>query len=708
MVRALQSLLDKAEILLRQGKVREARDLSADALSQSPEDPRALMLAGLAEAQAGNLDTALDHLDRLVAVAPRSAEAHFHRANLLRHSGRTGDAIGAYRMSVSLAPGAPGPLTNLGALLLVSGDPAAALPVTRESVRVAPSVSAAWGNLAGALIECGETNEGLEAARKALSLDQRNTEAYLALAKGLSLQQCRQEARQAFETALRIDPDCRPALVGLSALLDRQTEMPRAVQLLERAVALDESDVGALATYVALLQATCDWSRFKESAARLDTLPLGTGGIPAESPMLSVSRSENPARNFAVARSWSEQIAGRVAGCETFVHGDRERSPSDQIRIGYLSCDFHDHATGHLMRSLFEAHDRSGFVICAYSYGPDDASDYRRKIERDCDRFVDIRTCSAAEAARRIYEDRIDVLIDIKGFTRDNRLEICACRPAPVQVAYLAFPGTSGAAFFDYIITDKVVSPAEHSGFYSEKFAYLPHTYQINDHHQQISENPTARSAWGLPEEGTVFCSFNQTYKIDSEMFSVWMGLLNAVPGSVLWLLQDNPVAEANLRQAVSSQGLDPNRLLFAGKVSKPEHLERLRHADLVLDTRIYNGHTTTSDALWAGIPVVTLCGKHFASRVSASLLKAIGLEELIAETAADYRCMALDLVSDPKKLESVKARIWKARRTAPLFDTKGTVRALECAYRAMWNRYLSGAPPEAFSVPDPKSPPAT
>jgi protein O-GlcNAc transferase len=684
---------------LQNGRAAEARKVCADILAQFPKTSQGWLLAGHAAAQSGDLDAAIGHFSRLLLLTPNSAEAYFYLANVFRAASRIEDAIEAYRRSVALEPAAPGPLVNLCGLLLQAGHAARAVPIARDAVRAAPNQSAAWCNLASALVECGEIAEGLEAARRALSLNPKNVEAHLALGKGLNVLQPGEAARQSFEAALEVEPNSRQALVGLSSLLDKVEELPKAIALLEQAVALDPRDIGPLATLVWLLQRACDWDRFEGRAAQLDKLPFSQGLIPAESPLLSVARSDDLARNLAVAKAWGRQIERRMAGGENWQFVDRRATKDHRIRVGYLSWDFHDHATGHLMRSLFKAHDRSAFEIYAYSYGPDDSSAYRKKIESDCDHFIDIRDWDHTAAARRIHDDRIDVLIDVKGHTRHNRLEICARRPAPVQVTYLAFPGTSGAAFFDYILTDRIVCPPEYQAYYSEKFAYLPHCYQINDQNQKIADGATARSTWGLPNQGVVFCSFNQSYKIEQQRFGAWMNILSNTPGSVLLLLRDNSMSEENLVRAAAAAGIDPARLIFARKVPKPQHLERLRHADLVLDTGTYNGHTTTSDALWAGVPVVTLCGQHFASRVSASILTAIGHSDLITHTLADYEKLAGELASDTVRRENLKQSIWRSRDEAPLFDTAATVSSLECLYREMWRIFQEGCPPRSFGL---------
>ncbi|NJL58363.1 MAG: UDP-N-acetylglucosamine-peptide N-acetylglucosaminyltransferase [Desulfobacteraceae bacterium] len=285
---------------------------------------------------------------------------------------------------------------------------------------------------------------------------------------------------------------------------------------------------------------------------------------------------------------------------------------------------------------------------------------YRRRIRHDCDKFIDLLDFNDEDAAKRIAEDKIDILIDLMGHTKSNRLGICAYHPAKIQATWLGFPGTSGAKFFEYMITDKTATPEDHAKWCSEQLVFMPYCYQINDHCQPFSEKQFSRKEFGLPESGFVFCSFNQAYKIEPIMFDVWMKLLREVPGSVLWLLQRSDLTEINLKKEAEKRGVNPNRLIFSQKLHKDEHLSRHILADLVLDTRIYNGHTTTSDALWAGVPVIGIEGTHFASRVCASILKTIGLPQLIAKNLQEYESLALGLARNPDALNRIRQQIAK------------------------------------------------
>jgi predicted O-linked N-acetylglucosamine transferase (SPINDLY family) len=377
----------------------------------------------------------------------------------------------------------------------------------------------------------------------------------------------------------------------------------------------------------------------------------------------------------------------------------------ERLVVGYVSSDFHDHATAHLMAGLFAVHDRARFEIRLYSYGRADASEWRQRLVAGSDAFVDIAGLGLCEAARRIRADGVDVLVDLKGFTRDGRPELFALRAAPVQVNYLGYPGTMGAGWYDGFVTDAICSPPGSEAHFAERLVCLPGSYQVNDREQAIAETAPPRAECGLPDGAFVYCSFNQTYKIEPALFDVWMRVLGRVPGSVLWLFRSHAEVEANLRREAERRGLDPARLVFAGKLPKAEHLARHRHADLFLDTLRVNAHTTASDALWAGVPVLTCPGETFQSRVAASLLHAVGLPELVVPDLAAYEETAVRLGQGPgqgagaDELTAIKARLQANRLACPLFDTERYARNLERAYDTLWEACAGGAKPAPIRI---------
>jgi predicted O-linked N-acetylglucosamine transferase (SPINDLY family) len=376
------------------------------------------------------------------------------------------------------------------------------------------------------------------------------------------------------------------------------------------------------------------------------------------------------------------------------------------MRIAYLSADFRRHATAYLIAELIERHDRERFEIIGLSYGPDDRSDMRARLAGAFDRFVDVRTSSDEAIARLIERSRVDIAVDLMGHTQFARPAILAFRPAPIQAAYLGFPGTTGADFIDYVIADPIVAPFELQPCFTEKIVHLPECYQVNDSARKIATRIPTREEFGLPAEGFVFCCFNTSWKIAPAMFEVWLRLLRAVPGSVLWLLRDNADAERNLRREAAARGADPSRLVFADRLGPEQHLARHRLADLFLDTLPYNAHTTASDALWAGLPLLTCRGETFAARVAASLLESVGLPELVTTSLGDYETLALELATDDQLRRQLRQRLEGNRLTHPLFDTQRFRRHIEAAYQTMWELWQRRESPRSFSVdPQPATP---
>ena len=441
----------------------------------------------------------------------------------------------------------------------------------------------------------------------------------------------------------------------------------------------------------------CEWERLEEWRGKVrDSLSRSEAGKVSPFHLLSLP-GMSATEQRACAELWMKaRIEASRAERDNLAFTFRSAA-GPKIRLGYLSRDFHEHATSHLLVELFESHDRERFEVFAYSYGPDDGKGMRERLLKNFDRFIDIQTLSTAEAAGAIYRDSVDILIDLKGYTQATRTEILTFRPAPIQVNYLGYPGTLGGDFCDYIVTDRFLTPPGSEADYSEAFAYLPDSYQPHGRRGPIGTLPTRAEA-GLAEGSFVFCCFNQAYKITPEIFGLWCELLAKVPGSVLWLL-GNPKAEGNLRNAAYQRGISPDRLIFAKDQPQIEHLGRLGLADLMLDTLPYNAHTTASDALWAGVPIVTCAGDTFASRVAGSLLGAIGLPELITADLEGYYELALELAKDPEHLSRIRNKLAENRLTTPLFDIGTYTRHLEALYETMWRRHLDGEVPMAIGA---------
>ena len=502
------------------------------------------------------------------------------------------------------------------------------------------------------------------------------------------------EAFAAYDKALSLEPGMAEAWLARGILLTELKRHDEAFAAYDKATLLKPDLPGAEGARLHAKMQVCSWDNFESDCNHLIESVRHDKASTAPFGFLSIHSTVEDQYNCA--RLWANKLypsAAHATGPGHYKH--------NKIHIGYVSADFHEHATAHLMAGVFEKHNKSAFDITAISIGPSDNSPMRRRLEASFDKFVDAATQSDAEVVRQIQAAEVDILIDLKGFTLGARTNILACRAAPIQVNYLGYPGTMGASYIDYIIADPIVLPRSHQRHYSEKIVYLPNSYQANDAGRSISGRIFTRAECGLPSAGFVFCCFNNNYKLTPQILDRWIRMLNSAQHSVLWLLEDNATAVANLRKQAAARGIDPARLVFAGRMPLPDHLARHRLADLFLDTLPYNAHTTASDALWAGLPVLTQIGDTFAGRVAASLLRAIDMPELIAETAEDYERFAIDLAINPEKMRSIKSKLANNRLTAALFDTGLFTRHIEAAYVAMYERHRAGLGRDHILVPN-------
>ena len=508
-------------------------------------------------------------------------------------------------------------------------------------------------------------------------------------------------ALAAMARSVELAPDHTDLRLNLADALARNWRLEDAIGHYKEVLVRDPNNARARALMLRPLLDTCEWA---EAEAQIDFLvaawqsdptgPWASEILPFDTVVITVP----PALRLDVARRYAARVQARVAGTPPLPRNATPRAGT-RIRIGYCSADFYDHATAHLAAGLFERHDRSRFEVVAYSFGPDDGSEYRRRLMAAFDRFVEVREEPFQATARRIAGDGIDILVDLKGYTGGARSEIFALRPAPIQVNFLGYPGTTGAGFMDYIVADRTVIPAQDRRWYTESVVWMPRSYQVNDDRQPVAPETPRRVDCGLPETGTVFACFNHAYKIDAAVFAAWMRILEAAPGAVLWLLEKYPAARAALEAAAEGRGISRTRLVFSPRVPKARHLARLRHADLFLDTWGYNAHTTASDALWVDVPVLTRAGSWFAARVAASLLQAVDLPGLVARDADDYVDRAVALTRAPERLRALKETLAASKLSQPLFDTARYTRDLECAYSAMWARYERGEPPSPIEL---------
>ncbi|MCP4615032.1 MAG: tetratricopeptide repeat protein [Bradyrhizobium sp.] len=606
----------------------------------------------------GRLEAAQTLLERAISLQPNHAEAFYNLASVLREQGRLENALGCYGRAATLRPGYVDAINNAGIILQELGRAGEAVDLYGRLASSAPQHAGVYNNMGTALFSEGRFEEAKGAFQRALALKNDFPEARYNLGNAARELGDLGGAIDAYEHALRLRPDYDEARCQL----------------------------------VHHRRQACAWDCFDADDEELLNLVRRGARVP---PFFLLTTRASAADQLTCARQWAAPI--KRDHRPSFTHAASGRG--GRIRLGYLSGDFHRHATAHLMAELFERHDRSRFEVIGYSYGPDDGSAMRARLAGAFDRFVDLRALSHDQAAAAIHADGVDILIDLKGYTHQSRPAIVARRPAPVQVAYLGFPATMGADLVDYVMVDSFVVPADQQPFFSERLVYLAGCYQVNDRKRETAAVRPSRQDCGLPADGFVFCAFNNSYKISPEVFDVWMRLLDAVPGSTLWLLGSNELARVNLGREAQQRGVDPNRLVFAPVVPPAEHLARLSHADLFLDTFPCNAHTTASDMLWAGVPLLTCSGDTFASRVAGSLLTAVGMPELVTHSLGEYEHLALALARDPERLSALRGKLNKARDSCVLFDLPRATRDIEAAYLRMWQTRLSGREPAPFSL---------
>jgi protein O-GlcNAc transferase len=638
-------------------------------------------------------DDALAAYDRARELKPALAEAWTGRGAALRELEEFDEALAAFDRALALNAEIAEAWLGRGNVFFALKRHDEALAACDRAIALNPDFADAWVGRGTVLVELKQYDEAIAACDRAVALQPDLTEAWIGLGNiFLSLKKYR-EALAAYDRARDLKPDL-PAVAwfgrGSASLAMKQHY--QAFLAYDKALTIDP-DLDFAAGYRLFLKLTlCDWKELEAETARL-LLRLREGKkVSVPWGILTVGSTAADQLQCAEGCVKDLPVFPRVWLGETYSHG--------RVRIAYLSGDFRDHAVTHLAVGLFEHHDRSRFEITGLSFGPSGISAIERRIKDSFEHLLEVEHQSEQETAEVIRKHEIDILIDLMGHTQHARLDILARRAAPIQVHFLGYAGTTGANFIDYIVADSTVVPDDHRAFYKEQVVWLPDSYLPSDNRRVISPRTPTREECGLPENGFVFCSFNNAYKITPRIFELWMKLLRVTPHSVLWLSETDPVAVTNLRREAERWGVAAHRLIFAPKVAEmSDHLARQRQADLFLDTLPYNAHTTASDALWAGLPVLTCLGETFVGRVAASLLRAIGLPELITTSLEDYESLALKLVGEPSLLASIKAKLARNRDTTPLFDTARITRQIEAAYTTMWERYQRGELPTGFAV---------
>jgi protein O-GlcNAc transferase len=663
------------------------------AIARRPRYAAAWINRGLALYELKRFDEALASYDQAIGARPGDAAAFTNRGNAFQAKNLLEEAVTSYDRAIALAPDDAAAFSNRGNALRELKRLDEALASCDRAIEIKPGYSEAWINRAIVLGELKQFDEALVSYNHAIALKPDEARAFYN--RGNTLRELKRfdEALKDYDRAISLKPDFADAFDNRGAVLAELARFDEARASYNYAIALAPDHKFAFGGLADCAIRQCDWTRRDELCDALRWHVID--GKSRISPLLLLGYGDDAALHLSCARHYVLDRFGTAP--QRF--GSSAIRRNDKIRLAYLSSDFRRHAVAYLVVELFERHDRTQFEVFGVSLGADDGSDMRTRIIAAFDQFIDVRTQGDREVARLIKDLQVDIAIDLNGHTQDERLGILALRPAPIQVNYLGYPGTTGADFIDYIIADATVLPFDQQPHYTEHIVHLPDCYQANDRKRRIASRTPTREEVGLPAEGFVFCCFNNSWKIAPPVFDVWMRLLKAVEGSVLWLYRDNRQAEANLRNEGVARGIDPSRLVFAGPLPHADHLARHRLADLFLDTLPYNAHTTASDALWSGLPVLTCRGKAFAGRVAASLLTAVSLPELVTQSLDEYESWALRLATDAPLLRGFRQRLERNLLECPLFATDRFCRHIETAYTAMWELWQRGEKPRSFSI---------
>ena len=684
--------VERAVAAYRSGALDEAERLCRTVLDAKADHVDALHVLGVVAARAGRTQEGLQLLARAAAIDPTRADVWISHGNALRDLARFAAALESYERAIALRLDFAEAYNNRGNVLRRLQRPAEALASYERALALKPDYADAYCNRGNALGDLKRHAEALASYERALALKPGYADAFNNRGNALREMNRYPEALASYERAIELKPGFADAHCNRGAALADLKRYAEAIESYELALELQPDHPFLQGIWLRARMQICLWRDLDAHVGRLERRIEGSEK--ACSPFAALSLTASPSLQRTAAETWVREFWPNARALRKI--GKRARH--DRIRVGYFSADFRDHPVSSLTAEMFERHDRSTFEVIAFSYGPQTDDGMRKRLVRAFDRFLDVRALDDDGVARLADDLEVDIAVDLGGYTAGGRPGIFARGAAPLQASYLGYPGTMGAPFVDYLIADRTIVPDELLAHYSERIVYLP-SYQASDSTRRIADRAFTREELGLPSAGFVFCCFNNSYKITPAVFDRWMAILEKVGNSVLLLYAENGWVEPNLRKEAAARGVDPRRLVFASRLPMAEYLARYRAADLFLDTSPYNAGATGSDALWAGLPVLTCRGETFAGRMGASLLTAIGLPELIASTPDAYERLAVDLASDPGRLGEIRRKLSERRRTTPLFDMGRFIRHLEAAYTEMVERHHAGLPPEHIHV---------
>ena len=712
-----------------QGQLKQALSDASQMLEKFPNSAVLYNIAGASNAGLMQFDAAIDKYKQSLKIKPDYAKAYNNMAVALNHKGDSKAAVDSCKQALKIEPDYADAYNNMGIALNDKGDRDAAIDSYKQALKINPHDAEVHNNMGVALKDKGDLMAAIESCKQSLKINPDFAEAYYNMGIAFKDNGDREAALEGYKQALKINPDYAKAYNNMGIILNDKGDVSAAIDSYERAIKIKPDypeayynrgnalvKKGALEAAIKsfemalkikpdyqaaragkLIQHSymCDWAALEQDRHFVATLETSIESI---EPFGILPLEDAPDRHRVRSETYAKKLYGYKTSLPPVV---RPSQKPQRLRIGYFSADFNAHPVAQLIAKVLEVHDRSQFEIYGYSIGPSKDDDMRQRLIKAFDVFIDVRDMNDKEVALLARQDKIDIAIDLTGYTENSRTGIFAYWAAPVQINYLGYPGTMGADFIDYIIADRTLIPMDRQKFYSEKPIYLPHHYQAQDNTLPISDDTPSRLDLGLPEKGFVFCAINNSYKIRASEFDIWMRLLGHVDGSVLWLLESNKWMKGNLYKEAQLRGISADRLVFAQKVSHEKYLAQFRKADLYLDTFNYNAGATASNALWAGLPVLTKLGESYTARMAGSLLTSIGLPELATHSEEDYESLALALATNPERLAQIRRTLADNRLSTPLFDTALFTKHLENGFEQVYQRYYDGKLPDDIFVPE-------
>ena len=685
--------LEDAIALHREGLFVSAAAIYRKILALEPRNADAFHLLGLIALQTSSPQEAALLISQAIEINSNVANYYSNLASALIELKQFEAAISNCKKALLLKNDFAEAYTNLGLALRELKKFELAIECYDKAIALSPNLAEAYSNKAIVLLELKQFEAAMTNCNMAIELKPEFVSAYLNRGIALHALKLFDAAVASYDKAISLNPDYAEAYNNKGSVLEELKLHAEALVNYQTAINLKPNIEYLFGTTLHVKMQICDWKNYSEKVLELR---LKIQANEKASPCLTVlALNTSLADQQKAAFTWSMDKYPENSALGTII----KRPSKQKIRIGYYSADFYNHATSYLMAELFEKHDKNNFELIAFSFNAKSKDHMYSRVFQAFDQFIDVTYMSDKEVAQISRELSIDIAIDLKGFTQNERMGIFSFKVAPIQVSYLGYPGTLGVTHIDYLIADKTLIPQESQKFYTEKIIYLPNTYQVNGRNRVIASTHFARQELGLPEDAFVFCCFNNNYKINPVVFDSWVKILLAIDKSVLWLLEDNHIASSNLRKEAEIRGLSSARLIFAKRMDMPTHLARHKLADLFLDTLPCNAHTTASDSLWTGLPVLTCVGETFASRVAASLLFSIGLPELVTETLSEYESLAIELAKNPVKLKKIKDKLEKNRLITPLFNSSLFTKHIEQAYKNIYDRYQNDLPKEHIYI---------